>query len=81
MISRPEPYLVSVNLIPADQKRFEAQIVELIRTGKMPSLEQVQAAIESTRQNFFRSFWRHALNKRAIKKFPRLTCLGPRKIT
>jgi len=38
---------------PADQRRFELQISELIRTGKMPSLEQVQTAIETTRQEFF----------------------------
>ncbi len=37
---------------PADQRRFEAQIAELIRTGKMPSLEQVQAAIETTKQEY-----------------------------
>ena len=36
----------------AQQRRFEAEIAELIRTGKMPSLEQVQAAIETTRQKF-----------------------------
>ena len=36
----------------AQQRRFEADIAELIRTGKMPSLEQVQAAIETTRQKF-----------------------------
>jgi len=32
--------------------RIEAEIAELIRTGRMPSLEQVQAAIETTRQKF-----------------------------
>jgi hypothetical protein len=41
-----------MKLSPVDQKRFEAQIAELIRAGKMPSFEQVQAAIDSTRQNF-----------------------------
>jgi hypothetical protein len=36
----------------ADQRRFEAEIAELIRTGRMPTLEQVQAAIESTRRKY-----------------------------
>lgn len=41
-----------MKIIPADQQRFEAQITELIRTDRMPTLEQVQAAIETTRQKF-----------------------------
>ena len=42
----------SQNLHSLTEKRFEAEIAELIRTGKMPNLAQVQAAIESTRQEF-----------------------------
>ena len=45
-----------MKLRPQDEKRFEAEIVELVRTGRMPSLEQVQAAIESTRQEFLPLF-------------------------
>lgn len=43
---------IAMRLTPADQRKFEAEIAELIRTGKMPSLEQVQTAIETTRQEF-----------------------------
>ena len=41
-----------MKLNPADQRRFEAEIAKLIRTNKMPSLEQVQAAIAATRQKY-----------------------------
>lgn len=41
-----------MKITPADQRRFEAQIAELIRTGKMPSLEQVRAAIETTKHKY-----------------------------
>ena len=41
-----------MKITPTDQQRFETQIAELIRTGKMPSLEQVQAAIETTKQKY-----------------------------
>ena len=47
----------------ADQRRFEAQIAELIRTDKMPSLEQVQTAIETTRQEFLPLFQNAAKSK------------------
>jgi hypothetical protein len=49
---KDNPTMVVVKVNPADQRRLEAQVAELIRTGKMPSLEQVQAAIELTRQKF-----------------------------
>ena len=44
--------MMSAKIAPGDQRRFEVQIVELIRTGRMPTLEQVHAAIETTRQKF-----------------------------
>jgi len=44
--------MMNRKLASADQRRFKAQIAELIRTGRMPTLEQVQAAIETTRQKF-----------------------------
>jgi hypothetical protein len=39
-----------MKLKPADQKRYEAEITKLIQEGRMPSFEQVQAVIATTRQ-------------------------------
>lgn len=41
-----------MKLNPGEQRSFEAEIARLIRTGKMPSLEQVQAAIVTTREKY-----------------------------
>jgi len=41
-----------MNITRAQQRQFEAQIAELIRTNKLPTLEQVQAAIETTKQAY-----------------------------
>jgi len=41
-----------MNITPTQQRQFEAQIAELIRLKKLPTLEQVQAAITETKAKY-----------------------------
>ena len=41
-----------MKITQADQRRFESEIAELIRTNKLPTLEQVRAAIETNKQKY-----------------------------
>jgi hypothetical protein len=41
-----------VKTIPVDQRTFEAQIAELIRTNKLPTPDQVRAAITETKAKY-----------------------------
>ena len=52
---------------PADQRRFEAQIAELIRTNKLPTLDQVRAAIETSKHEYATRIYIHGLRLAAEK--------------
>jgi hypothetical protein len=41
-----------MKMIPSERRKLERRAQELIAMGKMPTLTQVQAAIETTRQKF-----------------------------